>query len=1033
MREITTVFLCLLTMSVLGQNYLLNGSFEYGLNTGWDYEVKSNSQASFRLDKGPGVMDGSVGLKVEVSSIWRSDINAVRATTYMTAGTDSLYLLRFWARGPEESKLYVEVVGSNTPGVLYEMHTGKTMFHLPFKLDPMKTDKEVKINFYFRDDQTRQKINNPTECVVNTLTGATYFLDGVEVLDPDNKQHIDVINTYNWNHNRAGNVSGWVAGDNDVSLLLPDGRTIWFFNDSFYAKNNVTINRLSDFGRFIRNGVVIQELNGNLITRPVTDQGGQWVFFRLPEDQLIKEGNSVKNFFWVGDAIMEDGKVKVHLIEVTEQNGTAVDTKRSYVASFSYPELAYLGMEKKPDFCAGFETYFVDDADNKIYLYRSEGQSYTHVARADLGNLNGKNGDWEYWNGTTWTTNKAEGDSPAGRVNNMMADGVMKLGSGNYVQVSMPPMSHDVQVSFAPAPQGPWTPKQTVYTATRDSASWYYMPNFHGRLPNGNYSISFSANFMYCLFFCRNCDTWAFVDKYWYRQRYIQVDLLTLSPYSPKTDCAGVVDGDAYIDDCEACVGGTTGKTPCVAGVAKLYPECNYSGMPIGLKAGDYKLNDLVTLGFANNELSSLMLEEGYVAELYDDDSFTGDSVVVNSSIDCLDMLSFDKKTTSLIIRRNGRTDLSGVFAIQNKQSELYMSIENKSADNHALVVQSDYEEDESQHFELKYVGNGYYNLVNVASRLSIGTVDFSSNPKAYIEQWNGLDYPDITKFEDGLVSAQYDAVSTTESIEKIIDNNTATKYRTANGRAWIQYQSAVPKTVIRYSIVSANNAPLSDPKNWSLYGSNDGVSWTKLDTVSGARFQSRYEEKVYNFNNEHAYTHYRLNMECYSGNALHLSEWKLYIEVSSQRGLDNQKFIVQDAGDGLVRFFNKNSQMALEVLDGFDYSGANVWQIPEIGQLGTLWRLIVPESFSAVDVVSDKSRKPENFIYPNPVVQLLNFQLSSEWNGCDFVICNVNGLVVFSGKVNSKSFNISDLPSGYYVTKIRKSDDVLVGRFIKQ
>ena len=34
---------------------------------------------------------------------------------------------------------------------------------------------------------------------------------------------------------------------------------------------------------------------------------------------------------------------------------------------------------------------------------------------------------------------------------------------------------------------------------------------------------------------------------------------------APKTDCNDVEDGDAYIDECDMCVGGDTGKEPCEA------------------------------------------------------------------------------------------------------------------------------------------------------------------------------------------------------------------------------------------------------------------------------------------------------------------------------------------------------------------------------------------------------------------------------------------------------------------------------------
>lgn len=960
MRKLTFVFLWLMAFSAVGRDYLNNGSFEVGMHTGWEYEVTGISKAAFSLEQSAKVMDGSVALRVDVTAVASSKPNSIKATTRFTAGNDSIYLLRFWARGAEESRVYVEVEGSESPGILFQVHSGETLFHLPFKFDTTKENKELAINFYFRDYRGKLKTRTPRDCKVSTIE-ATYYLDGVEVLDQSNKQHIDVVQQYNWNYRQKAGL-GWVAGDNDVSLQLPDGRTIWFFNDSFYATNHPEQNRLNDWGSFVRNACVVEEADGTLVTRPVTDQGGQRVYFEIPNDQLIKEGNNVRNFFWVGDAIMEDGQVKVHLIECnTVKNPESgadevVNTDRSYLGIFSYPELEYLGLERQEDFCARFETFFVDDADNKIYLYRSEEEDkddswnwnrHTYVARADLGDLSGKKGTWEFWDGTAWSANRADVDTLAGRTINMMADAVIKLGQGSYAQVSMPVMSHDVTVSFAPAPQGPWTPKQTIYSATNDSSSWYYMPNFHGQLPNGNYSISFSANYGYCLFMCAECDHWAFVDKYWYRPRYIQFDLLALSPYSEKKDCAGVANGTAYLDECEECVGGTTGKEPCLPPTPP---------------------------------------------------------------------------------QREGITGLAGVYAIQNKQSGLYMSIQNQSAENHALVIQSEYAGSQSQQFELNDLGDGYYNIINVASGLLISPVNLSEDAKANIEQWNGLNYLDITDFEGGQLSAQYEAASASEDVGKLIDNNRITKYSVSQGRAWVQFHSATPQIVTRYVLMASNNAPLRDPKNWSLYGSNDGEIWTKLDTVSGFKFQSRFEEKYRNIDNETAYSYYRLNMECYSGNALQLAEWKLLIGIAPEAGADNQKFLIQDAGEGYVKFFNKHSNLALEVLDGFTYAEANVWQIPDVGQYGTLWKLIGNVAIKDVETTG----KPEIIVYPNPVRQQANIKLPAEWQNCNFFIHNINGSLVYSGKVSDASFDLGRLPSGYYLIKVRKNDDVLVNRFVK-
>ncbi len=1029
MKKILFMILCLaggITLS--GQNYLLNGSFEYGLNTDWTYEVTSDSRAGFTLEQSPNVMDGTVELKIDVASVSTSNPNSVKASTRMIAGDEEIYLLRFWARGPEESKIYVEVEGSETPAVLYEMHAGKTLFYFPYKIDTQKQDKEIIVNFYFRDDKTKEK--NSSRCEVISSNGAVYYLDGVSILDKNNKEGVDVEATYIWNHKLSTTHSTWVAGDNDISILLPDGRTMWFFNDSFYAgKSDPTKNRLENWGAFVRNMVMVQELDDTFTSEPypIENQGGQQVYFKIPEDQLIRNGNGdVQNFFWVGDAIMEDGKIKVHLLECLTVDNGVKDQMHPYLALFSYPELEYLGLERQADHCAGYETFFVDDEDNKIYFYRAEDFSSLKVARADVGDLSGNKGSWEFWDGSGWS--KTE-QTRANHISRYFD--VIKLGPGNYVQVIMHSYTTAVQVCFAQQPQGPWTPRKTVFEASADAKFSYYMPNFHRKLDNGKYAISYSANFNYCLFGCRNCDDWAFVDKYWYRPRHIQVDLLALSPYSPKKDCAGTENGEAYIDECGECVGGTTGKEACVTGIAKLYTECNYSGKVTGLNPGDYLAEDLASLGFSGKELSALELEDDYVIELFDENGFKGNSKIINSSTPCLDSGSFNNKTVSLIVRRKGLTDLSGIYAIQNKQSGLYMSIQNQSIENNALVVQSDYTGKDSQHFELNYIGNGYYNIINLNSSLAVSIVGFSTEARANAEQWNGLNYVKVTHPEHGSVSAQHEGTTPAEGIEYLIDDDASTKYHTSNASGWIQFRLNTPRVVTRYSLVSADNAPIKDPKNWTLSGSMDGTNWVKLDEIPDIRFDRR-EEKTFYFENETAYTYYRMDMECRSGNALHLAEWKLFVGEIPQEGTDNQKYVIQDAGDGYVKFYNKNSDMALEVLDGLNNAGANIWQTPDVGQSGILWKLNDPQPNSLGEINKYENGKHEIIIYPNPVKEMLHIDLPEEYQGSEFFIYKGNGVLVHSGKLSSMTIDAGSLQSGYYLMKIIVKDDVLIARFVK-
>ncbi len=1002
-------------------NYLRNGSFEYGLNLDWEYYISENSDAAFSLSEGSQIYDGgNVGLKVDVNSV--DSPTSIYARTRVAVGADSLYLLQFWARGPENARLYVEIEGSEQRGVLYEMRAGNgdskgemVAFHYPLKIDKANDKKELVITFYFRSSTTYEKSNNPNDCYITSHPGVTYYLDGLVLVDQSNNMHHDVYNTYLWNYNQVPNENNqsWTAGDNDVSFDLPDGRRMWFFNDSFYGKN-LTGTNVFPGGTFTRNAVVIQNVDGSLHSLPITNQGGQWTYFRIPDEDVVYNtaGNSssgVKNVFWVGDALIEDGQVKVYLIEVYGKD-------RSYLGKFTYPELEFIGIEEQESFCRKYEKFFVED--NTIYLYANGGSGWTrtmYAARAELGDMNGKKGTWRFWDGNAWNPD----NTTAVEVSPRGADAVMKLGENNYVQLSMPVMSPEVYVRFAPSPEGPWEHETLVGIGDRSANYWYYMPNFHGQLPNGKYSISMSANYHGCLFFCKDCENQLYVDKYWYRPRYIQVDLLALSPYTTnKKDCAGVENGDAYFDECGACVGGNTDLEHCLTGVCKLYAAADYSANATGLNAGEYTSANLIGLGFEPKSLSSFVLDPGYIIELYTDDNFQGNMKLFETGISNLENENFDDQTSSLIIRRKGVEGLDGTYAIQNQQSGLYMGIQGYSTINNALLTQQVFTGNNAQKFELKYIGNGYYTII-AGSEKPLNIVDQSVEAMTYVEQWDGKE-SDITVL-GGEISAQYSDSPSGEGITNLADKNVKTKFLTFHNSAWVQFKAVDACVLSRYSLTSANDAPVRDPKSWTLMGSNDGEIWVTLDTQSDVSFSQRFEEQSFMIDNNIAYAYYKLNMTCALGNLLQLSEWKLYANTNLPVGTyyDSQKFIVQDAGNGLVRIINKASDMLLEVLDGFVNEGAKVWQNTDYGQSGGLWKLRDFEQLLSVSETTENH--PNVVVYPNPVSEFVTLQTKGFEIIMRILIIDLTGRIIRDNiyDKNQVSIDSSDLGKGIYTFKI--------------
>ncbi|TWR27185.1 hypothetical protein FPZ42_09155 [Mucilaginibacter achroorhodeus] len=136
----------------------------------------------------------------------------------------------------------------------------------------------------------------------------------------------------------------------------------------------------------------------------------------------------------------------------------------------------------------------------------------------------------------------------------------------------------------------------------------------------------------------------------------------------------------------------------------------------------------------------------------------------------------------------------------------------------------------------------------------------------------------DLTDYS-GTLSAQYQTGSPSgEEYTMLIDNNTATKYLTQHASGWVQFKPNVAATVVKYTITSANDVPARDPKNWTLQGSNNGTTWTTLDTKTNQSFASRFLKQTYTISNTTSYAYYRLNVtSVQSGSILQFSEWELF------------------------------------------------------------------------------------------------------------------------------------------------------------
>lgn len=126
--------------------------------------------------------------------------------------------------------------------------------------------------------------------------------------------------------------------------------------------------------------------------------------------------------------------------------------------------------------------------------------------------------------------------------------------------------------------------------------------------------------------------------------------------------------------------------------------------------------------------------------------------------------------------------------------------------------------------------------------------------------------YIDTTDDRKGAVKACAPGFKS-EKPENVFDNSMA-KWCLEGKSAWIEYHYAekMQHQVVAYTVMSANDMPTRDPKDWKLLGSNDGETWTEVDSREGQEFKARFEKRLFEVKTPGEYGAYRLEVSLNHG-----------------------------------------------------------------------------------------------------------------------------------------------------------------------
>jgi hypothetical protein len=262
----------------------------------------------------------------------------------------------------------------------------------------------------------------------------------------------------------------WVGGDNTYSAVLPDGRTVWLYSDTFTGPVNPD-GSIAASGNFIHNSIIVDN-HGTLSTI----RGGT----ASAPDSLISP-TTPGDWYWADAVQIAGGALQVVYLEF-KQTGTGpfdFAWQRNVLVRYSLADLHLLNITMLPSDVANVEwNPWLQRVGNYTYIYGVEDtgaptfpNKYMRIARVLGTDLRGA---WTYWTGTTWSTQQADATRVLANVGNNYSLSVI---GGVYTLVTQDtstPFSDQMVMYFSCSPTGPFTNETLLYIPPEVGASGTY-------------------------------------------------------------------------------------------------------------------------------------------------------------------------------------------------------------------------------------------------------------------------------------------------------------------------------------------------------------------------------------------------------------------------------------------------------------------------------------------------------------------------------------------------------------------------------
>lgn len=348
------------------------------------------------------------------------------------------------------------------------------------------------------------------------MLACTIACQQVQNESPHNLREVVIDSTFNELFTPKGD--DFTGGDGVYSVLLPDGRNVWIFGDSFIGNVTEDRKRIKTSPLYVRNCFVVQ----NDMELTTLTQGKLEEFKSMMIPPEVADGSSGKNeiemWYWPGDAFVEVDKLFVFNSKFikTSEDMWGFEFAGTELVEFALPDLTQTKITRFDSLNQIHFGHAVYATENYTYIYGAKDKR-PYVARAISGDIYG---GWEFFDGINWSSS-ATSAKPILNKTGSEQFSVFEWEDQFVMIMQGDSLSKKVYSYTAQNPEGPWENSTVIYETPivkNCESCWTYNALAHPQfMKDEMLLVSYNTNSMELQDHYENADI--------YKPRFIRVPM----------------------------------------------------------------------------------------------------------------------------------------------------------------------------------------------------------------------------------------------------------------------------------------------------------------------------------------------------------------------------------------------------------------------------------------------------------------------------------------------------------------------------